>query len=138
MFNSKEYEWSKVTVVMGGRTIAGLRGVEYKMSKEKELLYAKGDQPVGIQHGNYSYEGKLTILQSELIALEQAARDAGSNILELNFNIVVSYGNPSAGDVIRTDVLECAEFTEESKSMKQGDKFMEIELPIIFLRQRTV
>lgn len=131
MFNSKEYDWSKVSVVLGGRSVTGVRGVEYKESLEKELLYAKGNRPVGIQHGNYAYEGKVTLLQSEVNALEDAARAAGANLLELSFNIVVSYGN--AGDVIRTDTLVGAEFTEVDKALNQGDKFMEIELPLIFM-----
>ena len=52
MFNSREYEWSDITVVMGGRNITGLRGIKYNTKREKELLHAKGNKPHSIQRGN--------------------------------------------------------------------------------------
>ena len=38
MFNSREYEWADITVVMGGRNITGLRGIKYNIKREKEFL----------------------------------------------------------------------------------------------------
>ena len=130
MFNSKEYEWADVTVVMAGRDVTGIRGVSYTSAQEKEALYAKGNKPHGIQHGNKSYEGSIRLLQSELIALNAAA---GGDVLDVNFNIIVSYGNPSKGDVIHTDLLVGVELTSKPKTLNQNDKFMEIELPLIML-----
>ena len=130
MFDSREYEWADVTVVMAGRDVTGIRGVSYTASQEKEALYAKGNKPHGIQRGNKSYEGSIRILQSELEALNAAA---GGDVLDVSFNIVVSYGNPSKGDIIRTDLLSGVEITSKPKSMNQNDKFMEIELPLVML-----
>lgn len=130
MFNSREYEWADVTVVMAGRDVTGIRGVSYTPSQEKEALYAKGNKPHGIQRGNKSYEGTIRILQSELDALNAAA---GGDVLDVSFNIVVAYGNPSRGDVIRTDLLSGVEITSVPKGLNQNDKFMEIELPLIML-----
>lgn len=137
-FNSREYEWADVTVVMAGRIVTGIRGVEYKESLEKELIYGKGNKPRGIQHGNYSYDGKITLLQSELDALQTAAKIAHSNILELNVDLVVAYGNPAKGDIIHTDVLRHVEFTEVPKTINQGDKFMEVSLPFVFLSKKSI
>ena len=130
MFDTREYEWADVTVVIAGRDITGIRGVSYTKSQEKEALYAKGNKPHGIQRGNKTYEGSIRILQSELDALNLMA---GGDVLDINFNIVVSYGNPSRGDVVKTDLLVGAEFTSAPKSLNQNDKFMEIELPIVML-----
>lgn len=130
MFDSREYEWADIAVVMAGRDVTGIRGVSYKSSQEKEALYAKGNKPHGIQRGNKSYDGSIRILQSELDALNEAA---GGDVLDVNFNIVVSYGNPSKGDVIKTDLLQGVEITETPKAMNQNDKFMEIELPLLML-----
>ncbi len=130
MFDSREYEWADVTVVMAGRDVTGIRGVSYTASQEKEALYAKGNKPHGIQRGNKSYEGSIRILQSELEALSAAA---GGDVLDVSFNIVVSYGNPSKGDIIRTDLLSGVEITSKPKSMNQNDRFMEIELPLVML-----
>lgn len=130
MFNSKEYEFSDVSTVVAGRDITGLRGVKYTEKQEKEALYAKGNKPHSIQHGNKSVEGSITLLQSELEAMVKAG---GGSALDIAFNIVVVYGNPSNGDALITDIIKHAEFTEVPKQLKQGDKFQEIELPFIAL-----
>ena len=41
-FNSKEYAWIDVTLVMLGKPVTGLRGIEYKMKRQKEALFATG------------------------------------------------------------------------------------------------
>jgi len=128
MFNTREYEWSDVTVVLAGRDVTGLRGIAYSEAQEKEALYAKGNKPHGIQRGNKSYTGSIRILQSELLALQDAA---GGSILDITVDIVVAYGNPAMGDVVHTDLIRGAEFTEAPQALNQNDKFMEIELPII-------
>ena len=130
MFNTREYEWADVTVVMAGRDVTGIRGVSYTSEQEKEALYAKGNKPHGIQRGNKSYTGSIRLLQSEYDALNAAA---GGDALNVSFNIVVSYGNPSNGDVIKTDLLRGVELTSKPKTLNQNDKFMEIELPLLML-----
>ena len=130
MFDTREYEWADVTVVMAGRDVTGIRGVSYTSEQEKEALYAKGNKPHGIQRGNKSYTGSIRLLQSEYDALNAAA---GGDVLNVSFNIVVSYGHPSNGDVIKTDLLRGVELTSKPKTLNQNDKFMEIELPLIML-----
>ena len=129
-FNSREYEWSDVSVVLAGRMVTGIRGVSYTSSQEKEALYGKGNKPHSIQRGNKSYSGSIKLLQSELEALQLAAN---GDVLDISFNVVVSYGNPTQGDVITTDLLVGCEITEVPKALNQNDKFMEIELPLTML-----
>lgn len=130
MFDTREYEWADVTVVMAGRDVTGIRGVSYNADQEKEALYAKGNKPHGIQHGNKSYAGSVRILQSELEALTAAA---GGDVLDARFDIIVAYGNPSRGDIVKTDLIRSAEITSVPKGLNQNDKFMEIELPLVAL-----
>lgn len=132
-FNSRQYEFADVTVYMGNRDVTGLRAIKYASKQEKELLHGKGNKPMSIQKGNKTYEGEIGLLQSELEALEVAG---GGSILDLELTIVVNYGNPSKGDMIKTDVLTGVQFTEESRELKQGDKFMEVTLPFIFLEKQ--
>lgn len=134
MFNSREYEWSDITVVMAGRPVTGFRAVDYSSKQEKEALYAKGNKPHGIQRGNKSYEGSITLLQSEYEALRQAC---GGDVLDASFDLVVAYGNASKGDAIVTDILVGAEVTEDNTEWKQGDKFQEKKLPFIFLDKKS-
>ena len=130
MVNTREYEWSDVTVVLAGRLVTGLRGVKYSAKQEKELLHAKGNKPHSIQRGNKTYDGEITLLQSEYEALKKAS---GGDILDASMDIVAAYGNPSAGDVVTTDMLIGVEFTEDNTEWKQGDKFQEKTLPFIFI-----
>lgn len=130
IFNSKEYEWSDITAIVAGRPVTKIRAISYVKKQEKEALYAKGNKPHSIQRGNKSYETSLTLLQSELEDIEAASV---GDVLDASFNVVVSYGNPSKGDVIKTDLIEGNEITEVPKGMNQGDKFSEHELPGIAL-----
>lgn len=135
MVNTREYEWSDVSVVLAGRPVTGLRGVKYSVKQEKELLFAKGNKPHSIQRGNKSYDGEITLLQSEYEALKQAC---GGDIMDASLDIVAAYGNPSAGDVMTTDILAGVEFTEDNTEWKQGDKFQEKTLPFLFIRLLSV
>lgn len=129
-FNSRQYEWADLTLVLGGRDVTGIRGVKYTEKAEKEALFAKGRFAHSIQTGNVQVEGEITVLQSELIALERAG---DGSILGLNLDAVVSFGNPSLGDAMVTDRIVGISFTEAPKELKQGDKNMEITIPFIAL-----
>ncbi|MCQ2299754.1 MAG: hypothetical protein MJZ81_06490 [Bacteroidales bacterium] len=132
VFSSRQYEWADVTVVIGGKPITGIRGVSYKATQEKTPIYGKGNQPIAIQRGNISYEGSVKLLQSEMETLAKAGGKNG--VLGLEVDVVVTYGNPSNGDLLRTDILKGVQFTEEPRELNQGDQFMESELPMVFLR----
>lgn len=132
-FNSKQYSWANLHVVALGRRFLGIRGIDYKPAREKELVYGAGDEPQGIQYGNKSYAGTITLLQSELEALARFARQNGyADITDFEFDIVVAYV-PQGGGPVVTDVVKFASITEIPKAMRQNDKFMEIALPFIAL-----
>lgn len=133
MFDSRQYGFCDITVIAGGKDIATLRSIKYTAKQDKELLYGKGKYPISIQGGNIAYEGEVGCLQSDLETLILNSTDG--SILSLQLNIAVSYGNPLNGDVIIVDMLKGVQFTEETKEFKQGDKFAEIKLPIIFLKK---
>ncbi|MDR0206037.1 MAG: hypothetical protein LBI45_02105 [Bacteroidales bacterium] len=132
MFDSRQYEWNDMTLILGGRDVTGFRGVKYTEKQEKEQVYGKGNLPLSTQKGNKSYDGELTMLQSEYETLREVSKT--KSVLDLQLDAVVCYGNPANGDVMITDVLQGVQFTEGPKEMKQGDKNMEITLPFIFLR----
>lgn len=135
MVNTREFEWSDISLVVAGRDIKGFRGVKYSEKQEKEALYAKGNKAHCIQSGNIAYEGELTLTQSEYETLRLAM---GGSILSGSLSMVVAYGNPSKGDVMVTDALSGCEFTEDSTEWKQGDKFQEKSLPFVFLSKTSV
>lgn len=133
IINGRQYEFADLSLVMGGRDVCGLRGIKYSEKQEKEVLYGKGNKPLSVQKGNFSYEGEISLTQSELEILKLLARTitGRSSIMGLNLNAVVCYGNPAKGDVMVTDRIFGIQFTEDAKEMKQGDKFMEVTLPFI-------
>lgn len=135
MVNTREFEWSDISLVVAGRDIKGFRGVKYSEKQEKEALYAKGNKAHCIQSGNIAYEGELTLTQSEYETLRLAM---GGSILSGSLSMVVAYGNPSKGDVMVTDALSGCEFAEDSTEWKQGDKFQEKSLPFVFLSKKSV
>lgn len=132
MFNSREYEWADITCIAGGKDLTGIRGVKYTEKIEREPIYAKGRNPHSIQSGNRTIEGELTMLQSELLALETAG---GGSILSLSIDVIVAYGD--LGSILRTDSIEGLRFTEAPKELKQGDKHMEVVLPFVALNVRN-
>lgn len=125
-FNSREYEWADVTLIVGGRDLMTIRGVKWSRKIEREAVYGKGREPIAIQSGNSSYEGEFTMLQSDFDGLEAAAND---DILSLSVDCLVSFGNPADGDALKTHRIIGVRFTEDALDMKQGDKFAEITVP---------
>lgn len=130
MINGREYEFSDIHLVLGGRDVTGIRGIKYNTKQEKEVLYGKGNRGMSIQRGNIECEGEISLTQSELETLRLLGN---GSVLSLHLDAVVCYGNPAKGDVMTTDKINGLEFTEEPKEISQGDKFMEITLPFIAL-----
>lgn len=130
MFDSRQYEWADVTLILGGRDVTGVRGVKYEKAIEREAVYAKGRKAHSIQSGNEAVTGEIKLLQSEYEALIASGR---GSILGLSLDALVAYGNPLNGDAMLTDRIEGIRFTSEPDEMNQNDKFQEITLPFLAL-----
>lgn len=130
VFNSREYKWADVDIFVDGVLITKARNIDYKSAKDKEHLHARGSDPIDIVSGNKTYTGNLDILLSGLFEMEAVLGD----LLEGRFDVVVSYV-PKNGQQILTNNLQGCEFTEIPKGLKQGDKFREVSLPFLFLRE---
>lgn len=130
MFNSKDYNYCDLQVFLLGRNIIGLRGIEYDSKKAKEALYGAGREPMAIQHGKREYEGTVTVLMSELTALDRAAQEAGyDDCLDLDFDIIVTYLSPTG--IVKTDKILQASITSTKSAVKEGDMYVEISLPFV-------
>jgi len=130
--NEREYTWGDGELRMLGRTVAHFTGIEYKETQEKETLYAAGNSPRSIQRGKIKIEGTLTVLQSEVIAMTKAAKEAGyESILGLSIDLVMTYASKDGTST--TDMIYAAEFSENPRTSKEGDMKMEVALPFIAL-----
>lgn len=130
--NGQEYAWGDISFVTLGRVIDGVVAIDYKPKKEKKALHATGRSPLKIQHGKREYEGSITLLQSEVIALNKAARLKGfKDILDVDIDIIVSYLSPSGS--ITIDKIVKASFSELPFGMKAGDLNSEHAIPFVAL-----
>jgi len=133
-FNSKECEWADMEVLLAGAVVTKIRGIKYKATKDKEALYAEGDQPIAIQSGNRGYEGSIKILKGCLDDLHATALSAGvQDVLDIEFDVIVTYKQKSNRN-LKQDLLVGVQVKEFEQGWDQGAKHMEITLPIIFLR----
>lgn len=138
MFNSKECEWSDLELFFNGVKITKVQSVKYKKAQEKELLYAAGDDPISIQRGNKSYVGSIRLLKGALDHINQSVVAAGGeDILDASYTVVVNY-KKKGNRTIQTDTLIGLEVQEYERGMEQNAKFMAIELPIIFLKLKSL
>lgn len=132
MYDSSQYAFRDLQVMLLGRVLTGFQGIKYKVSVEKERVFGRGNKALAIQTGNETIEGTLKLLQSELDALQAAAKAVNplNKVTDIAFDLVVTYGD---GNTAKTDRIFSAQFTEYEKGMEQNDKFMLIELPFIAL-----
>lgn len=132
-FNSDEYGFIDLQVVMLGRPIISLRGLRYKSSQDKGNVHGAGKEPIARTRGQKNYDGTLRVLLSEIRALLQSLGN-GKDILSIRpFDIVASYA-PEAGGVISTDLLQYVEFTECEIDVNNADQFIEVALPLVIGR----
>ena len=131
-FNSEEYGFIDIQVVMLGRPIIGLRGIRYKEMQEKSNVHGAGAKPIARARGQKNYEGTVRVLFSELRALLQSAGNpVRMGITGIRpFDIMVVYA-PDVSSVISSDRLVYCEFLECEVDWNNGDQFAEIELPIV-------
>lgn len=130
--NQKEYGWGDIVISIMGRPIIGVTGIEFKTGKTKERRYGAGRHAKSIQHGRREVDGTLTLMQSEVIALNRAAKAAGhKDLLDLEVNIIITYASDAG--VVTNDRIICASFSEIPSGSKEGDLQAECALPFIAL-----
>ena len=134
--DSREFQFSHITVNASGVGIATLQHVMYKGELDTDYVYGKGNKPRAIQEGNFSYEGSIGILQSDLTKLEHLRGDRELQLLRgTNIIIVYKTDNLILGEPVklRTNILQGVRYGAIEHRMNQGDKHMVIEIPLKFL-----
>lgn len=135
--NNPEYAWRDVQVVRKGKILTRIRGVKFSVKKEKEYLYGRGENPHTIQSGNKSYEGEIMLPQSAVEKI-QADLEPDEDLTDLvGDDIIVAFTKKNNPTQIITYILKGVEYTEDTRDIGQGAKFMEITLPIMFLRREV-
>lgn len=132
MFNSDEYRWKDLTLVLEERPLVELTGLKYKITRVVNAYYASGDDPHGLNKGNKGYEGEIRMLQSGFEALTEEAQSKGlEDVTDLVMQGVAGYARNSQSRQVYDKLLDI-HITEVEKGMAQGDTNMEIVLPVKF------
>jgi len=129
-FDSKEYQFKDIQVVMAGRDIATLKEIKFGLKRDKEYNFSRGDQPHSIQHGNLEGSGSIKVTQGELDRLIEVSPKGDCTLLI--FGILVAFA-PELGTKQSAFALNGVELTEWELGMAQGDKMAEVDLPFMFL-----
>lgn len=132
MINGKKYSWEDISVTMPHGEMVDIQNIDYSDSKEIEPIYGRGSNPTGYGVGNYSAEGKLTLLKEEHDKFTAYAKRQGRSLYRIApFPIVVSYANED--QPTKTDVLKQCKITKVSQSGGQGDKEFKAEYELQIL-----
>ncbi len=134
-FDTKECEWSDQDVYLNGFKIAKILGVKFSKGKEKEALYAGGDEPISIQGGNKTYEGTLTLLKGAVDNMNAAALLAGGeDLLDIAWTLTVVF-KAKGTRILKSHTLMGVDFDKFEEGLMQNDKKSEIPLSFKYLRK---
>lgn len=124
-----EYGWKDVEIAVQGRLVVGALGIKFTEEVEAELVYGKGNEPLGINDGNVKYEGEIKIHQSELDKLLNGTGNQGTKGLR---DLMITSAYIKDGRITTRSFVGCR-ITSLGEEFNQNDKFAEITLPFIFL-----
>lgn len=128
VINAEIHSWSSVKVNLLGRSIVGLKGIDYSDSQETKGVKGRGKKDIGFVSGNYAATGKVTLEMSEVEALNKLM-PKGTSIYDIPaFDVVVCY---RTGIELVTHMLINCKFTGQGRTGKAGEvKEFEVELPL--------
>lgn len=126
--NGEIHSWSSVRLNLLGRSVVGLKGIDYSDSEEVKGVKGRGKKDIGWVGGNYQATAKMTFEMSEVEALNRSM-PRGSSIYDIPpFDVVICFRTGS--DLVTHRLLNC-KFTSQGRSGKAGEvKEFEVELPL--------
>ena len=128
LINGLQHSWASISVVLLGKTVTGITGINYDRETDIQNIYGAGDEPVARAKGNRTYKADITLLQYEVVALQQAAGGDLDNIPP--FDIVVHYKAEGSTPAV-TDVIQNCQFKTNGRQWKQGDVKTEVKLDLV-------
>lgn len=128
LINGVEYGWADIVLAINGVPVTGITAISYSDKQDMENIYGAGRYPVSRGKGRITSTAKITLLASEVLAIQ--SQSVNGRIQDLAaFDITVSY-LPDNG-VIHTDKIRNCQFVENKREVKEGDKSIPVELELI-------
>jgi hypothetical protein len=129
IFNGVAHAWANCTVNILGRDVVGIIAFDYSDDTEKDNLYGAGDMPIARGEGRYKAEASITLRMEEVLELQKLASDKRLQSIPF-FDVIVQYMTKVPGS-ITTDIVRNCQFLSNKRSVKEGDKSIEVELKLI-------
>ena len=116
LINGVEYGWADVVLCINGVPVTGITAISY------------GRHPVGRGKGRITPSAKITLLMSEVVAIQ--SQSVNGRIQDIApFDITVSY-LPANGKIV-TDKIRNCQFVENKRDTKEGDMSIPVELELL-------
>jgi hypothetical protein len=128
LINGISYSGASVRVTISGVALPGLKAIDFKKKSNKKNVMGSGRNVNSRSYTGFEYEGKLTLLQNDLTALENASPNFDPTQLP-PFDLIVSY---MEGNIVKSYTLVAIDFTEWGNSTKTDDDESVSDLPFIF------
>lgn len=127
LINGKSYSWASIKFILAGVNVVGITAINYMDDVEKENGYGQGQMPIDRGEGNYKAEASVTLKANEVEALTAKAPNGRLQDFGV-FDILVCY---LVGTQKVTHKIRNCEFTSNKRDVKQGDKHIESEFPLV-------
>lgn len=128
MINGTAYGWSQIVVNVLGVPVVGIKSIKYSEDQEMQDNYGAGNRPVSRGYGPIKATGSITLLMSEVEALQKVSSTGRLQDIP-EFDIVVSY-IPEGGEIVSHTIHNCR-FMKNSREASQGDMEMTSELELL-------
>jgi len=129
LINGHEYGWADIAVSIAGPIATGITGIEYNDDQEIVNVYGAGRYPVSRGKGRITCSGKITLLTSEVIALQKKAPNGRLQDIA-PFPIIVSYIPDDGGEVV-VDKLRNCQFKTNKRNWAEGDTSKSVDIDLI-------
>ena len=131
-----EYGWSHIQLLINNVPVSGITAIEYEETTATENVYGASNLPIARGFKNHEFSGSITLLNSEVKALQDAARSqgipSGDYTSLLSFSILVSYIPITGGEgTAVVDILEEVQFLSYNRSMSQDDAMLETSIDLV-------
>lgn len=128
LINGVEYGWADIVCAINGVPVTGILAISYGDKQDMVNIWGAGRYPVARGKGRITCTGKLTLLASEVLAIQ--SQSPNRRIQDIApFDITVTY-LPDDG-IIHTDKIRNCQFVENKRDVKEGDMSIPVELELL-------
>jgi hypothetical protein len=128
LVNGKAYEWADIQINILGSVFTGVTAIKYSEPQEMKNVMAAGRFPNARIYGQTSPEASITLLMSEVEAIQRVAPLGRIQDIP-EFDIVVMYLD-SANVTVKHAVRKCR-FTSNSRESETGSDAISVEIPLV-------